>query len=107
MVASTNADWAVSASSHLPPFGSVATSWYGVARPVALSGSAGTTREQSGLGGAAGAGAAVGAALDAPENSANAVADAATNTGTITATRNLTDDHNDPWVCSRGGRCKP
>lgn len=59
IVASTNADWPSFASSQAPPAGSVAVSWYGVARPLALNGFGGTISEQSGFGSAAG-----GAALD-------------------------------------------
>src|SRR5262245_17799601 len=49
----TNADWSAFASSHAPLLGFVATSWYGVARPAADRGSAGTMRVQSMLASAA------------------------------------------------------
>src|ERR1700736_2968534 len=57
IAACTKADCAVFASSQGPWAGSVATSWYGVANPVAVSGSAGTINVQLGLGTAAGGGA--------------------------------------------------
>src|SRR2546421_10906061 len=57
MAASTDAAWAARDSWHAPLRRSVATSWYGVARPLALSGSAGTTRVQFGFGSAFGGGA--------------------------------------------------
>src|SRR5580704_11752762 len=60
--ASTKADCAVLASLHGPPFGSVATSWKGVASPFADSGFSGTMSVQSGFG-AASAAAAAGAAV--------------------------------------------
>src|SRR2546421_4208574 len=53
-LASTNAAWASLDSWQAPLRRSVATSWYGVARPWALSGSAGTTSVQLGLGSAGG-----------------------------------------------------
>src|ERR1700742_2246621 len=50
IVASTKADCPSSASSQPPFAGSVAVSWYGVARPLALSGLDGTMRVQSAFG---------------------------------------------------------
>src|SRR6201999_584781 len=64
--ACTNADCAVFDSLHAPWPGSVAVSWYGVANPLALSGSAGMINVQLGLGTAVfAAGAALAAAVAA------------------------------------------
>src|SRR5437762_7533443 len=49
----TYADWSALASWHGPFARFVAVNWYGVARPAADSGSAGTIRVQSGFGAAA------------------------------------------------------
>src|SRR3569833_446384 len=50
IAACTNADCAVFDSLHPPRPGAVAVSWYGVARPLALSGSGGMINVQLGLG---------------------------------------------------------
>src|SRR3979411_668677 len=57
IAACTKADCAVFDSLQGPWPGSVATSWYGVASPAAVSGSAGTISVQLGLGTAGGGGA--------------------------------------------------
>src|SRR5947209_1331236 len=54
MLASTNAAWSGLASWHAPLRRSLATSWYGVARPWAVNGLSGTTRLQFGFGAAGG-----------------------------------------------------